>query len=68
VHAFTRTSGLRDSTEYNNLVARRIKEGQVIIAEAREHLGRSSFEVEKDLLEGLAAKAIFLLLPYASPI
>jgi len=58
VHAFPRTSGLRDSTEYNNLVARRTKEGQAIIEKAREHLGQSSFEVEEDLLEGPAAEAI----------
>ena len=58
VHAFPRTSGLRDSTEYNNLVARRTKEGQAIIEKTREHLGRSSVEVEEDLLEGPAAEAI----------
>lgn len=35
VHAFPRTSDLRDSIEYNNLVALRTKVGQAIIEAAR---------------------------------
>jgi nucleotide-binding universal stress UspA family protein len=58
VHAYPHTYDLRDSTEYNNLIALRIKEGEAIIAAARKHLGRTSIEVEEDLLEGPAAEAI----------
>lgn len=58
VHAFPHTSDLRDSKEYNTLVALRTKEGQAIIDAAREKLGQTSFEVEEDLLEGPASEAI----------
>jgi nucleotide-binding universal stress UspA family protein len=58
VHAFHHTSDLRDSIEYNNLVALRTKGGQAIIETARKQLGRTSIEVDEDLLEGPAAEAI----------
>jgi len=58
VHAFPHTSDLRDSIEYNNLVALRIKRGEEIIEAAREHLGRTPIEVDEELLEGPAAEAI----------
>ncbi len=58
VHAFPRTSDLRDSIEYNNLVALRTKVGQAIIEAARKQLGQTKIEVEEDLLEGPAADAI----------
>jgi nucleotide-binding universal stress UspA family protein len=59
VHAFPHTFDLRDSIEYNNLVALRIKRGEEIIEMAREQLGRTaSIEVDEDLLEGPAAEAI----------
>jgi nucleotide-binding universal stress UspA family protein len=58
VHAFPHTSDLRDSIEYNNLVALRIKGGEEIIEAARKLLGRTSIEVDEDLLEGPAAEAI----------
>jgi nucleotide-binding universal stress UspA family protein len=58
VHAFPHTSDLRDSIEYNNLVALRTKGGQAIIEAARKQLGRTSIEVDEDLLEGPAAEAI----------
>ena len=58
VHAFPHTSDLRDSIEYNNLVALGIKKGEEIIEAAREHLGRTSIEVDEELLEGPAAEAI----------
>ena len=58
VHAFPHTSDLRDSIEYNNLVALRTKGGQAIIETARKQLGRTSIEVDEDLLEGPAAEAI----------
>jgi nucleotide-binding universal stress UspA family protein len=58
VHAFLHTSDLRDSIEYNNLLALRIKGGEAILEQARKLLGRISIEVEEDLLEGPAAEAI----------
>jgi nucleotide-binding universal stress UspA family protein len=58
VHAFPRTSDLRDSIEYSNLVALRTKVGQAIIEAARKQLGQTKIEVEEDLLEGPAADAI----------
>ena len=58
VHAFPRTSDLRDSIEYNNLVALRTKVGQTIIEAARKQLGPIELDVEEDLLEGPAADAI----------
>jgi len=58
VHAFPRTSDLRDSIEYNNLVALRTKVGQAIIEAARKQLGQTKIQVEEDLLEGPAADAI----------
>lgn len=57
-HAFPRTSDLRDSIEYNNLVALRTKVGQTIIEAARKQLGQIELDVEEDLLEGPAADAI----------
>ena len=58
VHSFPHTSDLRDSIEYNNLVALRIKRGEEIIEAARKHLGPMSIEVDEELLEGPAAEAI----------
>jgi len=58
VHAFPHTSDLRDSIEYNNLVALRIKKGEEIIETARKLLGQTSIEVDEELLEGPAAEAI----------
>ena len=58
VHAFPPTSDLRDSKQYNNLVALRTIEGQAIIDTARKKLGRTSIEVEEDLIEGPAAEAL----------
>jgi nucleotide-binding universal stress UspA family protein len=58
VHAFPHTSDLRDSIEYNNLVALRIKRGEEIIETARKQLGRTSIRVDEELLEGPAPEAI----------
>jgi nucleotide-binding universal stress UspA family protein len=58
VHAFPHTSDLRDSVEYNNLVALRIKRGEEIIETARMQLGRTSIEVDEELLEGPVPEAI----------
>jgi nucleotide-binding universal stress UspA family protein len=58
VHAYPHTSELRDSSEYNTLVTERIKEGETIVAAARQRLGETSVEVEETVLEGPAADAI----------
>jgi nucleotide-binding universal stress UspA family protein len=58
VHAFPHTSDLRDSVEYNHLVALRIKRGEEIIETARMQLGRTSIQVDEELLEGPAPEAI----------
>jgi nucleotide-binding universal stress UspA family protein len=58
VHAFPYTSDLRDSIEYNHLVALRIKRGEEIIETARKQLGRPSIRVDEELLEGPAPEAI----------
>lgn len=58
VHAFPHTSDLRDSIEYNNLVALRIKRGEEIIETARKQLGRTSIRVDEELLESPAPEAI----------
>mgnify|MGYP001770190907 CR=1 FL=1 len=58
VHAFPHTSDLRDSVEYNNLVALRIKRGEEIIETARKQLGGTSIKVYEELLEGPASEAI----------
>jgi nucleotide-binding universal stress UspA family protein len=58
LHAFPRTSDLRDSVEYNNLVALRTRAGQTIIEAARNKLVNPGIEIEEDLLEGPAADAI----------
>lgn len=67
VYAFPRTSGLRDSTEYNKLVAQRTKEGQAVIEKVREHLRRSASAVEEELLEGPAAEAILSVAAVRKP-
>jgi len=58
VHAFPHTSDLRNSIDYNNLVAVRIKRGEEIIETARKQLGRISITVDEELLEGPAPEAI----------
>jgi nucleotide-binding universal stress UspA family protein len=46
---------------------RQTKERQTIIEKAREHLGRSSTEVEEDLFEGPAAEAILSVAAVRKP-
>ncbi len=58
VHAYPHTSDLRDSVEYNNLVAKRKRAGHQIMETARKLLAETTVEVEEDLLEGPAADAI----------
>lgn len=58
VHAYPRTSDLRDLEGYDRLVAQRKNAGQEILHSARERLGKVRLDVEEDLLEGPAADAI----------
>ena len=58
VHAYPRTSDLRDLEGYDRLVAQRKNAGQEILDSARQLLGEGSFELEEDLLEGPATDAI----------
>jgi nucleotide-binding universal stress UspA family protein len=58
VHAYPRTSDLRDFEQYDRLMSQRKKEGAEILANARRHLKAVPFEVEEDLLEGPASTAV----------
>ena len=58
VHAYSRTSDLRDYEGYDRLVAQRKNAGQQILESARKQLADVSIDVEEDLLEGPAAQAI----------
>jgi nucleotide-binding universal stress UspA family protein len=58
VHAYPRTSDLRDLEGYDRLVSQRKNAGQEILDDAQERLGGVSLEVEEDLLEGPATDAI----------
>lgn len=58
LHAYRATSDLRETEDYNQLVAKRKQAGEAIIEDACRRLGQVSFELEKDLLEGPAANAI----------
>ena len=58
VHAYPRTSDLRDADHYDTLLSRRKSAGQEILNEARRRMGDTSIQLEEDLLEGPAADAI----------
>lgn len=58
LHAFHSTSDLRGSEGYNRMVGKRKKRGEDIIKDACKRLGKTSFEVEENLIEGPAADAI----------
>jgi nucleotide-binding universal stress UspA family protein len=58
VHAYPRTSDVRDLEGYDRLVARRKNAGQAVLNSARQLLGEGPFDLEEDLLEGPAADAI----------
>jgi nucleotide-binding universal stress UspA family protein len=58
LHAFQATSDLRGSEGFNQMVGKRKGKGEEILKEAFKRLGRTTFEVEEDLLEGPAAEAI----------
>jgi nucleotide-binding universal stress UspA family protein len=58
VHAYQATSDLRGSDSFEKLVIRRKRIGTKVMQDAYSHLGKVSFEVEEDLLEGPAAEAI----------
>jgi nucleotide-binding universal stress UspA family protein len=58
VHAYPRTSDLRDYEGYDRLVSQRKKAGQKVLTRASKHLDELTIDVEEDLLEGPAAEAI----------
>jgi len=58
LHAFQRTSDLRGSEGFNQLVGERKEMGEEILKDALKRLGQTAFEMEEDLLEGPAADAI----------
>jgi nucleotide-binding universal stress UspA family protein len=58
VHAYPRTSDLRDYDGYDRLVSRRKNAGQKVLESARNRLGNGTIDVEEDLLESPAAEAI----------
>ncbi len=58
VHAYPHTSDLRGYADFAKLVARRKREGQVVIDRVRERLGDAPFDVQESLLEGPEGDAI----------
>lgn len=58
LHAFQQTSDLRGSEGFNQMVGKRKRKGEQILEAAVQRIGRTSFDVEQDLLEGPAADAI----------
>jgi nucleotide-binding universal stress UspA family protein len=56
--AYRRTSDLLGYDDYEKLLARRKSAGQLILDEARQRLGQTSYTVEEELLEGPPADAI----------
>lgn len=58
VHAYPQTSDLRSYDQFEKLVARRKREGQSILDQARKILGESNGEINEELLEGPEAEAI----------
>ena len=58
VHAYPRTSDLRDAEHYDALLSRRKSAGQEVLNQARERMAGTAIDVEEDLLEGPAADAI----------
>ncbi|MDY6790787.1 MAG: universal stress protein [Thermodesulfobacteriota bacterium] len=58
VHAYPQTSDLRSYDQFEKLVARRKKEGQSILDQARKIIGEINSEINETLLEGPEAEAI----------
>ncbi len=58
VYAYPQTSDLRSYDQFEKLIARRKREGQSILDEARKILGKISCEINEELLEGPEAEAI----------
>ena len=58
VHAYPQTSDLRSYDQFEKLVARRKREGQSILDQARKILGEINGEINEELLEGPEAEAI----------
>ncbi len=58
VHAYPHTSGLRGYADFAKLVARRKREGQVVIDRVRERLDDVPFDIRESLLEGAESDVI----------
>ena len=58
VHAYPRTSDLRDHDGYETLLTQRKNTGRDILEKAHDNMAGGSVSVEDDLLEGPAAEAI----------
>jgi nucleotide-binding universal stress UspA family protein len=58
VHAYPRTSDLRDYEGYDKLVSQRKNAGREILEAAHAMIADTAIDVEDDLLEGPAAEAI----------
>lgn len=58
VHAYPQTSDLRSYDQFEKLIARRKREGQSILDQARKILGEINGEINEELLEGPEAEAI----------
>jgi nucleotide-binding universal stress UspA family protein len=58
VHAFPQTSDLLGSDEVEKLVSRRQLAGQAVLDQARQKLGKTTVDVDEELLEEPAAEAI----------
>ena len=58
VHSYPQTSDLRSYDQFEKLIARRKREGQSILDQARKILGEINFEINEELLEGPEAEAI----------
>ena len=58
VHVYPHTSDLLSYDDFDKLVSRRKRAGQVLLDEARAVLGETDGEVQEELLEGPEAEAI----------
>ena len=58
VHVFPHTSDLLGYDDFEKLYAKRKCAGQIVLDEAKDLLGESTFEVREELLEGPEADSI----------
>ena len=58
VHVFSNTSDLLGYQDFQKLYARRKSAGQAVLDDAKSLLGKTTFKVHEELLEGSEAEAI----------